>query len=517
MAASMTAEFARVKGNGLLQGGDYGAAIEVYSYGLQVASDNSVKVALLANRALACLRCGQYTEALADCENVLLVEPGHTKAAFRRGKALLWLGRYKEAENTFVELTRKEPKNAAIHTEFMLAKSAVAQALRGEFDFHAILKEASQLATQRLNQTAPVSEYTNEALELAQISETHSRFRARTNISSGDLLIMSKATVFLGWDHVSGDFREALGDAMLKLAKSNSRPVSQLIDVKQQGCDSSGLKAGVDLINKHENICRCSFASTTGVGIWDIISSFNHASVANSTRIGIADWLLVRARYNVCVGEWLTVSYVDATEDYAVELMKLNSLGVADAALERRARRWASVDDPHLEDVKSCLAADFDRLPAEVPSHLFVPTQGSPIGEMRQFLSLLKAESGQLWCWGQLVRWLRCVRSVGESKSQPARCLGAALAEAELLERHLDSNAIVLEAWADCIVRLEQLPNLFLEIEEADTIMEICMDGVHRNIEFMFGAAYSNNAEFLQLVLGWALMSRWHQSKRHGL
>ena len=71
--------------------------------------------ALLSNRAACCLTLGKLEPAIADCEAVLAVKPGHTKALYRRGQARAAL----EGENLddalkdFVHVLHIEPKNKA--------------------------------------------------------------------------------------------------------------------------------------------------------------------------------------------------------------------------------------------------------------------------------------------------------------------------------------------------------------------------------------------------------------------
>ncbi|CAG8802867.1 15320_t:CDS:1, partial [Racocetra fulgida] len=77
----------RCRGNDYFISSDFMAAIREYSGG----------TALLANRAEAYLRLQQFKKALDDVEVVLRLEPGHLKAAFRKGKALCGLKRYQEA------------------------------------------------------------------------------------------------------------------------------------------------------------------------------------------------------------------------------------------------------------------------------------------------------------------------------------------------------------------------------------------------------------------------------------
>ncbi|PKY41208.1 TPR-like protein, partial [Rhizophagus irregularis] len=90
----LSADDFRQRGNKYFISNDFAAAVDEYTSGIKLEPHN---VTLLANRAEAYLRLNQFGKTLNDVEIALKHEPGHLKAAFRKGKALCGLKRYQEA------------------------------------------------------------------------------------------------------------------------------------------------------------------------------------------------------------------------------------------------------------------------------------------------------------------------------------------------------------------------------------------------------------------------------------
>eukprot|EP00435_Cladocopium_sp_Y103_P072829 s290_g41.t1 len=105
--------FCKTAGNKLLTDRQFEAAIRKYSEGLEWIEDldqigRDTWIALRANRCQARLKCSLWSEALQDAEAILLEEPSHPKARYRRAKALLELGRRQEAADALQQL---DPSN----------------------------------------------------------------------------------------------------------------------------------------------------------------------------------------------------------------------------------------------------------------------------------------------------------------------------------------------------------------------------------------------------------------------
>ena len=125
-----------------------------------------------------------------------------------------------------------------------------------------------------------------------------------------------------------------------------------------------------------------------------------------ATRYFIADWVLLRAKKDIPGNTEVTISYIDACADYFLQASWLESLAVSDVALKERARRWQETTDPELFAVQRSLSSsDFER-----PS-----SAGGPLQEKQRYLRQFQAEAGSIWCWGQLVQWLRGVKIAAQN------------------------------------------------------------------------------------------------------
>merc|ERR1719424_1606018 len=113
--------------------------------------------------------------------------------------------------------------------------------------------------------------------------------------------------------------------------------------------------------------------------------------------------------------------------------------------------------------------------------------EASPLKEQHRYLSLLQALDNQVWCWGQMVRWLQDEQFLSVEQGLFARALGAALARAELVERHTEAGPSSLEAWADCAALLNDMSEKLSGGGEEGAILGMCVDGLQRGVDFVFG------------------------------
>merc|ERR1711985_215242 len=81
------------------------------------ASAREIYVALHSNRAQAALRIKDWREAVDAADKVLEVDLKHVKAIFRKGKALVELREFDEAEETLQQAQRLEPSNQDVADE----------------------------------------------------------------------------------------------------------------------------------------------------------------------------------------------------------------------------------------------------------------------------------------------------------------------------------------------------------------------------------------------------------------
>ncbi|KAK3517866.1 hypothetical protein QTP70_021846 [Hemibagrus guttatus] len=108
------------RGNAYFKEGKYEVAVECYTKGMEADATN---VLLAANRAMAYLkleRCFfisltftiiKYAEAEEDCTKAISLDNTYSKAFARRGTARVALGRLSEAKADFEELLKLEPGN----------------------------------------------------------------------------------------------------------------------------------------------------------------------------------------------------------------------------------------------------------------------------------------------------------------------------------------------------------------------------------------------------------------------
>jgi len=112
----------------------YTEAIRAYTKGLSMC--NFQDLDMLANRAAAYINLERYTLALEDASAVLNADASHSKAVYRKAKALLGLSRCKEAVNflrgELVKLGKKTNKELA--DLLLKAESMLNQQLTLDYD-----------------------------------------------------------------------------------------------------------------------------------------------------------------------------------------------------------------------------------------------------------------------------------------------------------------------------------------------------------------------------------------------
>jgi tetratricopeptide (TPR) repeat protein len=90
----MSADEFKQKGNEALQKGDKQGAIDNYTKGLEIDSNNYL---LLTNRAAVYLQQQKFKEALEDSTKAVNANPNFGKSYLRQGQALYGLGKLEEA------------------------------------------------------------------------------------------------------------------------------------------------------------------------------------------------------------------------------------------------------------------------------------------------------------------------------------------------------------------------------------------------------------------------------------
>jgi tetratricopeptide (TPR) repeat protein len=103
----------RERGNEAFKSGDFVLAKELYSTSLALEETAEA----LCNRALACIKLGEYSLAIADCSRAAQLNPRHIKAYARRGQARSLSGAHDLALEDFAQACGMDPSNKALRKE----------------------------------------------------------------------------------------------------------------------------------------------------------------------------------------------------------------------------------------------------------------------------------------------------------------------------------------------------------------------------------------------------------------
>ncbi|KCV68356.1 hypothetical protein H696_05272 [Fonticula alba] len=122
-------DFFRLKANDLLKAGRYNDAIPLYSQAID-HHPAPAPATLYTNRSLAYFKAELLGASLTDAETALSLDPGFTKAHYRRGCALMGLCRWSEAAAALATASRALPKDGAMRA---LAKEAKRRATEAAF------------------------------------------------------------------------------------------------------------------------------------------------------------------------------------------------------------------------------------------------------------------------------------------------------------------------------------------------------------------------------------------------
>lgn len=143
-------------GNKAFAEGHFIAAVAAYTAALAAVPSppppgaGTAVAAVLSNRAAANLKLENYGDVIADADAALAADGAYTKAYYRKGSALLVLGRFKRAKACFATVLKLKPgdKDAAAKLE-----DAEKQAKRAAFEA-AIATEAGAPPSQTLDPNA---------------------------------------------------------------------------------------------------------------------------------------------------------------------------------------------------------------------------------------------------------------------------------------------------------------------------------------------------------------------------
>ncbi|GBB96464.1 hypothetical protein RclHR1_02760017 [Rhizophagus clarus] len=372
-----TADDFRCRGNDYFTSKDYIAAIDEYSNGIKLEPRN---VTLFANRAEAYLRLSQFSKALIDAEFALMYEPGHLKAAYRKGKALCSLKRYQEAIITLqnLHLSMKTSTDSSIssikqNTEQLLkhAEILASENENGQYDYTSIINEYCERAKIKKDskgndewvyEAGPRLDHADflfKGIEIRAVEGKGRGWIAKCDIPENTLLMVSKAfsTVYshevLGHTMQSNIPNEKTTCIASSLCTEEIiTRITQKLLAEAYHCqevyqlyDSLNLDK-TDKINKNlvnvdiiGNIVKYnSFGlendievenDLSGIGLWILPSYFNHSCIdKNVSLFFLGDLMFIRSLLPISKGEELVISYRDANCSYEIRSRYLKSIGI---------------------------------------------------------------------------------------------------------------------------------------------------------------------------------------------
>ncbi|ESL10180.1 stress-induced protein sti1 [Trypanosoma rangeli SC58] len=97
------------EGNAFFKSDKFPEAVEAYT---EAMKRNPEEHTTYSNRAAAYLKLGAYSQALADAEKCISLNPGFVKAHARRGHAFFWTKQYNKALQAYDEGLKHDPANA---------------------------------------------------------------------------------------------------------------------------------------------------------------------------------------------------------------------------------------------------------------------------------------------------------------------------------------------------------------------------------------------------------------------
>lgn len=134
-------------GNDAFKKGDYAKAKDLYSEALSVDPDNKgTNAKLYQNRAVACSKLKEWSEAITDCDEALRLDPTYTKARKTRAKALGESGNWEEAVRELKAASDADPSDATLKKEIRNAELELKKSKRK--DYYSILgveKDATEI------------------------------------------------------------------------------------------------------------------------------------------------------------------------------------------------------------------------------------------------------------------------------------------------------------------------------------------------------------------------------------
>eukprot|EP00798_Chlamydomonas_sp_ICE-L_P016005 gene16005-22143_t len=265
VSAAAAAELSQ-QGSQAFSGGRLLEAIGLYNKALITAPpEDPARARFLCNRAQCHVRKGRWSDALADSEEVLQMDPTCTQSAYYKALALLMLQRPLEAREAAADplldgMAKSGNTEAAAYVSALRAdiERAVLEQESGAYDLQALLKESVVGAEFPGCVSQCHCDYESPHIKMVEGSKAKGRCMvAEKSIKAGTLLMAAKAFVFeppVNGNKVEITVLDAMIDYMNRDLRSSARilarVVQALLDRPESSSELYTLSAGPDFDGK---------------------------------------------------------------------------------------------------------------------------------------------------------------------------------------------------------------------------------------------------------------------------
>lgn len=336
------------EGNLLYRKGHYQAAMVKYTTSMEsptVVEGSELWRSLHCNRALARLRIFQFDGAVHDCNQVIQLLPGYSKALIIKGRALYHLRRYDEAHLLFQHFLTLDASSAEGKEHMLLASKRMEESATGVFDFAGMRKMAQLQKYPRLEYGCYIGPV--ELRRCNPRSKGRGLFATR-DIDQGELVMCEKAfaIAYEGETGICATINtvknrlymgpdSCLPARVVQLLSDNPSMADQYLNLYSGGrvrpgqdkvftdegaliLDSFTVAAILDYnAFKPENAAdlidvaiNSKEGAETDAGLWIQASYLNHSCTGNIFRAFIGDFAILRALRPIKSGEELHHPYV---------------------------------------------------------------------------------------------------------------------------------------------------------------------------------------------------------------
>ncbi|KAF3763370.1 hypothetical protein M406DRAFT_73986 [Cryphonectria parasitica EP155] len=345
------------KGNDAFKKGDWEAAVNLYSDGLAMVSDDEgqddLRRTLYRNRAQARIHLGHFELAVDDATASII--PGkdlseeskalNLKSLFRAGRAYYELAEFTLARSFFEQAEALGIEDENVHAELDRTKKRLLEQEKGEYDFvemaasptfsHTELDHASFLSNTKIDLAGSHGRglFATKDIKHGEIVMVEKAFCAamESNTSKTSDLLVDTNTHFstfgthsrllfrtvekLRWNHkLANKYLDLYAGPSYKKKEARIVDDTVIIDIFQVEVISQFngfVCAQVKTRLPDESACSKVQGST---GIWLHASYANHSCLENTGRAFIGDMMILRASRDIKAGEEITTAYFVGTE-----------------------------------------------------------------------------------------------------------------------------------------------------------------------------------------------------------